>query len=79
MFPEMDTSRRILEHKNDDSHTLTNLFTGALTKEGNKDLAEKYPQDVRDQCRFFFVVPLRHVRNLAIHLFGLEGEILQGH
>ncbi|KAF9904670.1 hypothetical protein EC991_002417 [Linnemannia zychae] len=67
LFPEMDSTRRILEHKNDDSLTLTTLLIGALSKDENKDIAAKYPIDTLDQCRLYFVIPLRHANQPALY------------
>ncbi|KAF9355101.1 Box C/D snoRNA protein 1 [Mortierella sp. NVP85] len=77
LFPEMETPRRILEHKNEDSNTLINIFTRILTDESNKDLAEKYPQDVRDQCRFYFVIPLRHATQPALYPLRNKDSLLE--
>ncbi|KAK3825513.1 MAG: hypothetical protein J3Q66DRAFT_106161 [Benniella sp.] len=77
LFPEMETPRRILEHKNEDSNTLTDLFTRILTDESNKDLAEKYPQDVQDQCRFYFVIPLRHANQPALYPLRNKDSLLE--
>lgn len=62
LFPEMEASRRILEHKNEESKTLKDILAGTLSKAENKDVAGKYPLEQLDQCRLYFVIPLRHVR-----------------
>ncbi|KAF9982044.1 hypothetical protein BGZ65_003306 [Modicella reniformis] len=77
LLSELDTPRRILEHKNDESQTLKNLFAKMLSKEGNKDLTEDYPQDVWDQCRFFFVIPLRHANQPALYPLRNTDSLLE--
>ncbi|KAG0004720.1 Box C/D snoRNA protein 1 [Entomortierella chlamydospora] len=67
LFPETETSRHILEHKNEESKTLKDLLTGVLAKEENKDLLEKYPIDSLDRCQLFFVIPLRHANQPALY------------
>ncbi|KAF9359424.1 hypothetical protein BGX26_012324 [Mortierella sp. AD094] len=67
LFPEMETSRRILEHKNEESKTLKDLLTGVLAKEESKDLLEKHPIDSLDRCQLFFVIPLRHANQPALY------------
>jgi hypothetical protein len=65
LFPEVVeslTPRRILEHRNEETKTLLELLTGAISKEENKDLVSKYPMDSLSQCRFYYLIPLRHVK-----------------
>ncbi|KAF9088978.1 Box C/D snoRNA protein 1 [Mortierella sp. AD031] len=67
LFPEEGSTRRILEHKNDDIESLKDLLTGSLSKDENKDLAAKYPLDTLHQCRLYFVIPLRHANQPALY------------
>ncbi|KAF9275900.1 Box C/D snoRNA protein 1 [Mortierella alpina] len=67
LFPEMETSRRILEHKNEESRTLKDILAGTLSKAENKDVVGKYPLEQLDQCRFYFVIPLRHANQPALY------------
>ncbi|KAF9923842.1 Box C/D snoRNA protein 1 [Linnemannia zychae] len=67
LFPEIDSTKRILEHRNDDSLTLITLLTGTLSKDENKDIAEKYPIEKLDQCRLYFVIPLRNANQPALY------------
>lgn len=67
LFPELNPSsdssakpRRILAHKNEESKVLKDLLAEELAKEENTDVAKDH-LDRLDQCRLFFVIPLRHV------------------
>ncbi|KAF9425331.1 Box C/D snoRNA protein 1 [Podila epigama] len=73
LFPEVIVSgakakpRRILVHKNDESKSLKELLTEQLTLEENKDLAEKFPVDMVDQYRLYYVIPLQHANKPALY------------
>ncbi|KAF9096928.1 Box C/D snoRNA protein 1 [Mortierella sp. AM989] len=67
LFPEINSSRRILEHKNEESKSLKDVLAGVLVKEDSKDLLEKYPIDLLEQCQLFFVIPLRHANQPALY------------
>ncbi|KAI8596025.1 hypothetical protein EDD21DRAFT_389581, partial [Dissophora ornata] len=71
LFPEMNATGRLLEHKNDDLTTLKDLLSTALTKPDNGDVAKRYPGDVLEKCHFYFVIPLRHANQPA--LYPLKG------
>ncbi|KAF9430914.1 Box C/D snoRNA protein 1 [Entomortierella beljakovae] len=66
-FPEIDASRRVLEHKSEESKTLADILAGFMEKEENKDLLEKYPIAMQDQLQLFFVIPLRHANKPALY------------
>ncbi|KAG0370232.1 hypothetical protein BGX24_002103 [Mortierella sp. AD032] len=75
LFPEIDLTKRILEHRNDDSLTLTTLLTETLTKDENKDIAAKYAIDTLDQCRLYFVIPLRHANQPALYPLSTSASL----
>ncbi|KAF9964724.1 Box C/D snoRNA protein 1 [Mortierella alpina] len=75
LFPEMETSRRILEHKNEESKTLKDILAGTLAKPENSDVAGKYPLEQLDQCRFYFVIPLRHANQPALYPLKVTNRI----
>ncbi|KAF8955756.1 Box C/D snoRNA protein 1, partial [Entomortierella lignicola] len=67
LFPEVESSRRVLVHKNDESKTFQELLSGLLIENENKDLLEKYPVDSLEQLQLFFVIPLRHANQPALY------------
>ncbi|KAF9178356.1 hypothetical protein BGZ51_007624 [Haplosporangium sp. Z 767] len=67
LFPEVDSSRRVLQHKNDEAMLLKDILQESLSKPENMDLAEKYPADTLSQCQFFFLIPLRHANQPALY------------
>ncbi|KAF9943325.1 hypothetical protein BGZ67_000003 [Mortierella alpina] len=75
LFPEMETSRRILEHKNEESKTLKDILAGTLSKAENKDVAGKYPLEKLDQCRLYFVIPLRHANQPALYPLKIADSV----
>ncbi|KAG0278791.1 Box C/D snoRNA protein 1 [Linnemannia exigua] len=77
LFPEIDLTKRILEHRNDDSLTLTTLLTGTLSKDENKDIAAKYAIDTLDQCRLYFVIPLRNANQPALYPISTAASLQQ--
>ncbi|KAF9154055.1 hypothetical protein BG015_001997 [Linnemannia schmuckeri] len=75
LFPEIDSTRRILEHRNDDSLTLKTLLTATLAKDENKEIAAKYTVDTVDQCRLYFVIPLRHANQPALYPLSMTASL----
>ncbi|KAG0063733.1 Box C/D snoRNA protein 1 [Linnemannia elongata] len=75
LFPEIDSTKRILEHRNDDSMTLRSLLTATLSKEENKEVAAKYAIDTLDQCRLYFVIPLRHANQPALYPLSMSASL----
>ncbi|KAF9948088.1 hypothetical protein BGZ72_009963 [Mortierella alpina] len=75
LFPEMETSRRILEHKNEESKTLKDILQATLSKAENKDVAGKYPLEQLDQCRLYFVIPLRHANQPALYPLKITDSV----
>ncbi|KAG0284221.1 hypothetical protein BGZ96_011390 [Linnemannia gamsii] len=73
LFPEIDSTRRILEHRNDDSLTLTTLLSATLAKDENKEIAAKY--DTLNQCRLYFVIPLRHANQPALYPLSMGASL----
>ncbi|KAF9284391.1 hypothetical protein BGZ74_001742 [Mortierella antarctica] len=74
LFPELNSSssdspkpRRILAHKNEESKVLKDLLAEQLAKEENADVAKHHLIDMLDQCRLFFVIPLRHANKPALY------------
>ncbi|KAG0085419.1 hypothetical protein BGZ93_001976 [Podila epicladia] len=74
LFPEYNSPssdslkpRRILAHKNEESKVLKDLLAEQLAKEENTDVAKYHPVDTLDQCRLFFVIPLRHANKPALY------------
>ncbi|GJJ70223.1 zinc finger HIT domain-containing protein 3 [Entomortierella parvispora] len=77
IFPEIASAppRRILEHKNEEAKTLQELLTGAISKDENKDLADKYPVDSLSQCRLYYIIPLRHANQPALYPLKSEDSL----
>ncbi|KAG0248822.1 Box C/D snoRNA protein 1 [Mortierella polycephala] len=67
LFPEVDSSRRVLQHKNDEAMLLKDILQESLSMPENTDLAEKYPADTLGQCQLFFLIPLRHANQPALY------------
>ncbi|KAI1295988.1 hypothetical protein EDD11_007622 [Mortierella claussenii] len=71
VFPEVNATRRVLEHKNEESVCLKDLLKNALTKHDDanphKDLLERYALKSLDQCQLYFVIPLRHANQPALY------------
>ncbi|KAF9141189.1 hypothetical protein BGX30_005295 [Mortierella sp. GBA39] len=75
LFPEIDSTRRILEHRNDDSLTLKSLLTVTLAKDENKEVAATYAADTLDQCRLYFVIPLRHANQPGLYPLSMTASL----
>ncbi|KAG9073044.1 hypothetical protein KI688_000826 [Linnemannia hyalina] len=75
LFPEIDSTRRILEHRNEDSLTLKSLLTATLAKDENKDVAATYTADTLDQCRLYFVIPLRHANQPGLYPLSMAASL----
>ncbi|KAG0209147.1 Box C/D snoRNA protein 1 [Mortierella sp. GBA30] len=75
LFPEMENSRRILEHKNEEAKTLQEILAGILSKEEYKDVAGKYPSEELHQYRLYFVIPLRHANRPALYPLKITDSV----
>ncbi|KAF9538929.1 hypothetical protein EC957_006014 [Mortierella hygrophila] len=75
LFPEIDSTRRILEHRNEDSLTLKSLLTATLAKDENKEVAATYTADILDQCRLYFVIPLRHANQPGLYPLSMAASL----
>ncbi|KAG0259729.1 hypothetical protein DFQ27_003907 [Actinomortierella ambigua] len=97
LFPEVEastatktTTRRILAHRNIDTHTLKDLLTKQLVPpppahSSAESDSEKQPDDLKpladrylnrlDQCRLFLLIPLRNTKKPALYRLDTQDTL----